>query len=67
MIHVRTAKENNLPDGKIIEFNMTLTEESITNFFTLVNRALNCWDTAPVELKELGDMITHGRITQEHQ
>ena len=41
-------------------------EESIRNFLTLVDRALNTWDSAPKELKELGDMLTHDRITQDH-
>ncbi len=43
-----------------------VTEESIRNFQTLVDRALNCWDSAPQELKELGDKLTHDRITQDH-
>jgi hypothetical protein len=32
----------------------------------LVQRALNCWPDAPKDLKDLGDMLTHGRITQDH-
>lgn len=43
-----------------------VTEESIRNFLTLVDRALNCWDNAPQELKELGDKLTHDRVTQDH-
>jgi hypothetical protein len=41
-------------------------EDSIAAFGELLNRALNCWDSAPKELKELGDMWTHGHITQDH-
>lgn len=32
----------------------------------LINRALNCWDNAPKKLKDLGDILTHGYITQDH-
>jgi hypothetical protein len=42
-------------------------EESLKNFIALVNRALNVWDRAPAELKELGDMLTHGYVTQHHK
>lgn len=48
---------------------ITITEDqdkSISNFKLLVDRALNAWDSAPKELKDLGDMLTHGRITQDH-
>ena len=40
--------------------------QGITIFKELVNRALNCWPKAPKDLKELGDMLTHGYITQDH-
>jgi hypothetical protein len=43
-----------------------VTEESISLFKALVDRGLNCWDSAPKELKDLGDMLTHERITQDH-
>ena len=41
-------------------------EESVERFKLLLHRGLNCWEDAPAELKELGDMFTHGRITQNH-
>jgi hypothetical protein len=41
-------------------------ESSIPLFKALVDRGLNCWDSAPKELKDLGDMLTHDRITQDH-
>ena len=44
-----------------------VTEESLPIFEQLINRALNCWDSAPQEIKELGDMLTHGRVTQDHR
>lgn len=45
---------------------LEITEASVPLFKELVNRALNCWDSAPKELKELGDMLTHGHVTQDH-
>jgi hypothetical protein len=63
MIH---AKISRAPDNSIAEIHLSITSESLPNFLSLVNRALNCWDSAPKELKELGDMLTHGYITQDH-
>jgi hypothetical protein len=70
MIHTRVSKHciNVNPDlESIAEIHISITEDSLPNFIALVNRALNCWDTAPKELKDLGDMITHGRVTQDHE
>ncbi len=65
MIHVRVHRN---PDSQIDEIQLSVTTpNSLANFTQLVNRALNCWDEAPKELKELGDMLTHGRITQEYK
>jgi hypothetical protein len=64
MIH---AAIHRTPDSQIGEIKLSITAESIPLFKSLVDRALNCWDSAPVELKELGDMLTHGRITQDHR
>lgn len=60
------AQAHRKPDGSIGELKISVTEESLPDFISLINRALNCWDTAPRELKELGDLITHGRVTQDH-
>jgi hypothetical protein len=57
-----TRNQDNSPHFLRIE----VTEESIKIFQALVQRALNCWDSAPKELKDLGDMLTHGYITQDH-
>lgn len=54
------------PESPIEQIHLSITKESVRTFIQLVNRALNCWDDAPKELKELGDMITHGYITQDH-
>lgn len=59
MIHVsRDPESSNLA--------ITITDESIDNFKILIDRALNCWPDAPGELKDLGDILTHGRVTQDH-
>lgn len=59
MIHVsRDPESSNLA--------ITITDESVGKFKILVDRALNCWPDAPGELKDLGDMLTHGRVTQDH-
>lgn len=63
MIHVQVHRDNN---ETIQEIKLSITQDSLPNFIALINRALNCWDEAPKELKDLGDMITHGRITQDH-
>lgn len=57
-----TRNQDNTPHFLRIE----ITEESLPLFQELVNRALNCWDSAPKDIKDLGDMLTHGRITQDH-
>jgi hypothetical protein len=63
MIHARISRN---PENEIAEIHISVTAESIPNFNQLVNRALNCWDSAPPELKELGDMLTHGHIPQKY-
>jgi hypothetical protein len=66
MMHMQVTRSGNDPLGEIQEFKLSITQESIPQFKELVNRALNCWDRAPKDLKDLGDMLTHGRITQNH-
>lgn len=60
MIHIRVSR-NDLTQVDALHISVT-TPNSLANFNALVNRALNCWDDAPQELKDLGDMLTHGRI-----
>jgi RNAse (barnase) inhibitor barstar len=74
MIHVRVSRALSQHDAEVMdlprgitEMHISVTEESMDNFKQLIDRALNCWDSAPQELKELGDMLTHGRITQPHE
>lgn len=63
MIHAHAHRKS---DGSIGELKLSITEESLPDFISLIDRALNCWDTAPKDLKDLGDLITHDRITQDH-
>lgn len=57
---------NRNSDNRLHFFRIEVDQDSIKNFIALVDRALNCWDSAPKELKDLGDMLTHDRITQDH-
>lgn len=66
MIHVFVTRSGNDPSNEIQELKISVTQESLPNFFLMIDRALNCWDNAPKEIKDFGDMITHGRITQDH-
>lgn len=63
MIHARVSRNS---ENEIDVLHLSITAESLPAFNQLVNRALNCWDSAPPELKELGDMLTHGYITQKY-
>ena len=63
MIHAKVSRNTS---NEIDGIHISITTDSLQNFHTLVNRALNCWDSAPAELKELGDMLTPGYITQPH-
>jgi hypothetical protein len=51
---------------KIDGAHIAITEDSIESFTKMVNRALNTWDEAPKDLKELGDMLVHGKILQDY-
>lgn len=53
-------------DGAISSIDIKITEDSLEQFQQLIHRGLNCWEDAPADLKEFGDMLTHGRITQNH-
>jgi hypothetical protein len=63
MIHVRVTRNSS---EKIDGAHIAITEESMESFTKMVNRALNTWDDAPKDLKELGDMLVHGRVLQDY-
>jgi hypothetical protein len=66
MIHVKKQLVNPVvpEDGSFIQ--IILTDDSKEHFTTAMNRALNCWPDAPPELKELADMLNHGKILQDY-
>lgn len=66
MIHVKHRNFHSDIDGFDEDYIITVDGESISQFKELVNRALNCWDDAPKDLKELGDMLSHGKILQQY-
>lgn len=41
-------------------------EDSLEALRTLVRRGLNCFPEAPPEMKELGDVLDHGKILQDY-
>jgi hypothetical protein len=64
MIKAHPGKDN---AGTIITLHLEITEESLVSFRRMLARALNTWDNAPGELKELSDMLEHGKILQEYK
>lgn len=63
MIHVKVSRD---ADGEIDNLQIGITKESLGRFTALINAGLNCADQAHPELKELGDMLTHGEILQDY-
>ena len=63
MIHVRVTRSE---EGIAVGYTINIELQSVELFKLLIHRGLNCWEDAPAELKDLGDMFTHGRITQNH-
>jgi hypothetical protein len=63
MIHAKVTRNS---EDALDGIHISVTADSIDSFIVMINRALNCWDSAPKELKELGDMLTHGYVTQEY-
>lgn len=57
-----TIHVSQLP-GDLVIF---IPKEHAEAFKQLVNRAMNCWDRAPAELKEFADMVTEGKILQDY-
>lgn len=41
--------------------------QSLRNFQTLINRAMNTWDFAPVEMKEFADTFQYGKPLQDYE
>jgi hypothetical protein len=43
-----------------------ISKEILPQFVGLINRALNCFPDAHPELKELGDLLTEGKVLQDY-
>lgn len=63
MIH---AEVHRGPTDEIEEIKFSVTKSSLARFTEVINAGLNCKDQAHPELKELGDMLTHGKILQDY-
>lgn len=50
----------------ITSITFSVSSTSLPRFTTLINAALNTRPDVHPELKELGDMLTHGRILQDY-
>jgi hypothetical protein len=48
------------------EIILTVSEDSLPWFKEAIRRALNTWPDAHPELKELGDMLMHGKVLQDY-
>lgn len=47
-------------------YDFRIQGEMIEPFKEMVRRSLNCWPDAHPALKELGDMMMHGKILQDY-
>lgn len=45
---------------------LTIQSQLVPQFKDLINRALNCFPDAHPELKELGDILTEGKVLQDY-
>jgi hypothetical protein len=67
-IHVRRGQDIsaiNSEEGQYFEICIQGVE-MVDAFREMVRRSLNCWPDAHPALKELGDMLEHGRILQDY-
>lgn len=61
-----TVRKQTEEDGTPVMVIRVVGNRSISWFQVLVNRATNCWDSAPADVKEFGDMVVHGRPLQDY-
>jgi len=40
--------------------------KELENLKQVISKSLNCWDKAPASLKELADILCHGKILQDY-
>ena len=51
------------PDGSCT---IEISEAGKKDLDELLFRAVNCWPNAPVPIKELNDIVRHGRVLQDY-
>lgn len=64
MIHVRVSRGQR-ENIETIHISLS-SEESISAFKEAIRRATNCWPDAHPEMKELADMLEHGKVLQNY-
>lgn len=52
--------------GNMEALQLTIPIGRLAEFKSVLNRALNTWDTAPSEWKELADILEHGIALQDY-
>ena len=52
--------------GNTAAIQITIPIERVTEFKAILNRALNTWQDAPPEWKELSDILEHGQMLQDY-
>lgn len=52
-----------MDDGRIL---VAIPPDRQPEFQTILNRALNCWPSAPPEWKALADILQHGKPLQDY-
>lgn len=53
-------------DQRSFDFHVIVPKEIEIQFKQLINKALNSFPDAHPALKELGDMLTHGKVLQDY-
>ena len=66
MNHMRIAQIKNL-QGELEAFQLVIpVGTQLETFKTILARALNTWDKAPAEWKQLADVVIHGKSFQNY-
>ena len=63
MIHTQISRDLSY---QVETLKLGIVGDSIPRFAELFRRALNTWPDAHPELKELGDLIEHGKPLQDY-
>lgn len=65
-IKVRVKKSTDALNPVTLGYLIEVEEDCLEIFAQMVSRALNTWDDAPPDLKQLGDMLSHGHVLQDY-